>query len=128
MPPLPWERLRQFYPSMDLPQAAKMAARLLEPSPEGVLGCVQWRWDPRLRSQAGTAFDGAFDLLSVLGEIRVPVTLLSGAESEFTSPEKIASQLAVLSEAREAVLRGGHNLHLDCPRELAEAIAKQAGA
>jgi acyl transferase domain-containing protein/pimeloyl-ACP methyl ester carboxylesterase/acyl carrier protein len=111
------ERLRQFYPSMDVSQATKMADRLLEPCSGG----VRWRWDPRLRTQA--AFDGPFDLVSLLGEIRVPVTLLSGTESEFTSPERTATQLAVLNEGREAILRGGHNLHLDCPLDLAEAIA-----
>jgi pimeloyl-ACP methyl ester carboxylesterase len=122
------ERLCQFYPSMDVAQATKMAARLLEPCPGG----VRWSWDPRLRGQAGTAFDSAFDLVSVLREIRVPVTLLSGKNSEFTSRERTARQLAALAEGREAVLHGGHNLHLDSPQELAEAIAipvaREAGA
>jgi len=120
------ERLQEFYPSMNASQAMKMAARLLEPC----AGSVRWRWDERLRSRAGLSFHGTFDLdanrfLSILNEIRRPVTLVVGTDSEFVSQEQADRQLAELREGRKVVLRGGHNLHLECPAELAGAISEE---
>jgi pimeloyl-ACP methyl ester carboxylesterase/NAD(P)-dependent dehydrogenase (short-subunit alcohol dehydrogenase family)/acyl carrier protein len=120
------KRLQEFYPSMEASQAMKMAARLLEPCTGG----VRWRWDERLRSRAGLAFHGTFDLgagrfLSILNDIRRPVTLVVGTDSEFVSQDQADRQLAELREGRKTALRGGHNLHLDCPAELADAISKE---
>jgi pimeloyl-ACP methyl ester carboxylesterase len=111
---------------MDESQAVKMAVRLLEPCAGG----VRWRWDERLRSRAGLAFHGTFDLdaarfLSILNDVRRPVTLVVGTGSEFVSQEQADRQLAELREGRKIALRGGHNLHLDCPAELADAISKE---
>jgi pimeloyl-ACP methyl ester carboxylesterase/NAD(P)-dependent dehydrogenase (short-subunit alcohol dehydrogenase family) len=118
------QRLREFHPSLDAVQAAKMAARLLQPCPEG----VRWRWDERVRSLAGIAYHGTFDLdaprfLSILSEIAIPVTLVRGTGSEIVPREQIIRQLDALRDGREAALPGGHNLHLDCPAELARIIA-----
>jgi len=117
------ERLREFYPSMDKSRAMKMAARLVEPCREG----VRWRWDERIRSRAGLAYHGTFDLdagrfLSILKEVQVPVTLVLGTNSELVSREQAARQLKELSNGREVMLRGGHNLHVECPVELADVI------
>jgi acyl transferase domain-containing protein/pimeloyl-ACP methyl ester carboxylesterase/aryl carrier-like protein len=123
------QRLREFYPAMAAPQAMKMAARLLEPCSDG----LRWRWDERIRSLAGIAYHGTFDLeaprfLSILSEIQVPVTLVRGTESEIVSSEQTATQLEVLREGRGETLGGGHNLHVDCPIELAGVISTEEPA
>ena len=121
------QRLREFHPALSAAQAEKMAARLLEPCPGG----FRWRWDERIRSLAGIAYHGTSDLdsqrfLSILSELQVPVTLVRGQTSELVPLEHAAMQMEVLRDGREVVLPGGHNLHLDCPLELAGIIEAAA--
>jgi pimeloyl-ACP methyl ester carboxylesterase len=123
------KRLREFYPCMGASQALKMAARLLQPCSDG----FRWRWDERIRSRAGIAYHGTFDFdarrfLSTLSEIQVPVTLVRGRDSELVPQEQTARQLEVLRGGREVTLSGGHNLHVDCPEELAGVISIEASA
>jgi acyl transferase domain-containing protein/fermentation-respiration switch protein FrsA (DUF1100 family) len=112
-------RLREFHPALSEAQAEKMTARLLQPCPEG----FRWRQDERLRSLAGIAYHGTADFsaarfLAILSELRVPITLVRGSESEAVPLERIARD--------PEVLRGGHNLHLDSPTELARIISGEA--
>ncbi|HET7500125.1 MAG TPA: alpha/beta fold hydrolase [Kofleriaceae bacterium] len=112
------DRLRAATP-MPPAQALAAARRLTEPCPGG----VRWRWDPRLRTRAGITFHGLELPLErfreVVGRARCPVTVVHGDASDVRKPDRLALGTG---RAPDVVLRGGHNLHLDCPSALADVL------
>ena len=58
--------------------------------------------------------------------VKASVTLLFGKESQFIRAEDKSELQAAIPLARNVELPGGHNLHLDSPRALAEAIAAES--
>jgi pimeloyl-ACP methyl ester carboxylesterase len=111
-------RLRSRTPELARDWALRMAERLTEPCDGG----LRWRSDFRImRSQIVTfgLSPGAFPNL-VAREIAAPVTLVYGAESGLMER---AEQSMLREAAPVVVLPGGHNLHLQSPAALAEAIA-----
>jgi pimeloyl-ACP methyl ester carboxylesterase/aryl carrier-like protein len=122
-------RLRAGTPSMSESFAEQMAERLTEPRGAG----VAWRWDARLRSRAGIAFDGMGTMsraryLRLLADIRSPITFVYGNESRYTGEGQAALLQRLLPGSHAVTLAGGHNLHTDSPAELAAAIAAHACA
>ena len=111
------ERLRRFRPALNADMALRMAARLTEPCTGG----VRWRWDAALGTRAG--FDGTlpaagFDEL--LSGLAIPVLVVYSDRADNTG-SRSAARLS-LPGARQVSLRGGHDLHLDAPEEVAELI------
>lgn len=120
-------RLRAATPSMSEEFAGRMAKRLTEPRDKGVV----WRWDPRLRSRAGIALDGMGTMrraryLELLRSIRAPIALAYGLESPYANEQQIGILNKSLPDAQLHRIRGGHNLHIDSPAELAGIIAAHA--
>jgi len=120
-------RLRQSTESLPMDLATRLARRITEPCAGG----VRWRWDARLQTRTGIAFQ-AIDSLNVSGffevlrRIQVPVTLVHADGSNLVKPEKIALMQAALNRARRVILPGGHNLHLEVPDAVADVIAASA--
>ncbi len=116
------ERLRTVVP---IPPAQALATveRLTEPCAGG----VRWRWDPLLRTRAGVTFHGLElppeRFRELVGRARCPVTLVYGDASDLRRASRSAVPGGLDERARDVVLRGGHNLHLESPAELAEVIA-----
>jgi pimeloyl-ACP methyl ester carboxylesterase len=121
------ERLRQGTPSMTESDARRLAQRITEPGPGG----LRWTWDPAIRTRAGLAFGGIGGLdgaryIALLGNIRAPVTLVYGRESQFLREELRTKQEHAIPGCTMHILPGGHNLHFDAPGELARIIAYAA--
>ncbi|TMQ06897.1 MAG: alpha/beta fold hydrolase [Deltaproteobacteria bacterium] len=112
------ERLHTIM-AMPPDQAAVAARRLTEPCDGG----LRWRWDPRLTTRAGLSLgdvgSSADQLRELLGRVRCPVTWIHGDRSDLRRTARPVPD----DGAREVVIRGGHNLHLESPDELAEVIA-----
>jgi acyl transferase domain-containing protein/alpha-beta hydrolase superfamily lysophospholipase/acyl carrier protein len=116
------QRLRQATPTLSADRAQRMAARITRPCGDG----VRWSWDPALLTRA----DLTYDALSVtparyralLGRITAPVTLIYGRPDH----PHLAQLRAALPHATPVVVPGGHNLHLEAPGALADAIARGA--
>lgn len=113
-------RLRQAVPSLTPERAQRMAERITQPCENGVC----WRWDAALLTRS----DLTYDTLAItparyralLSRITAPVTLIYG---QADNPH-LAHLQAALPQARVEVVPGGHNLHIDAPAALAEAIAR----
>ena len=116
-------RLRQATPSLTEEQASDLAKRILEPCEEG----VRWRWDPLLRTRAGITYNnlpfGKARYVEMMQAIQVPTTLIYGDKSQFNRPTDLEEQAIAFAHASRLTLAGGHNVHLDAPDALAEAIA-----
>jgi len=92
---------------------------------------VRWRWDARLQTRAGIAFQGIESLnlsgyLETLRGIQASVTLVHAAGSNLLKPEKVGLLQSALNHSRRVVLPGGHNLHLEASHAVAELIAESA--
>jgi pimeloyl-ACP methyl ester carboxylesterase len=61
-----------------------------------------------------------------LGALAMPVLVVRGTRSESLSAQTYARMLAVIPNARGLELDAGHNVQLDRPRELADAIVELA--
>jgi pimeloyl-ACP methyl ester carboxylesterase len=123
------DRLRTATPSISKSIALRMAARLAEPHNGG----VRWRWDARLSNRAGVAFDGLGSMnrarfLELLRGIQVPLTFVFGRESDYSTEHRCRLLESITPNSEAVILPGGHNLHMDCPKGLADVIAaKNAG-
>jgi len=108
-------RIMAAQPALSLPLALKLAERSTEPAADG----VQWRWDPLLGTRAGLGFGDESNArdryLGLLRSLCMPLTLIFGRESRIRVPG-----------ADPVILGGGHNLHIEKPAGLAEAIAVAA--
>jgi pimeloyl-ACP methyl ester carboxylesterase len=62
------------------------------------------------------------DRWSRLGEIEVPTLLVRGARAGYLSAETARGMIERLPDARPLDLDAGHNVHLDRPAELADAV------
>jgi acyl transferase domain-containing protein/pimeloyl-ACP methyl ester carboxylesterase/acyl carrier protein len=117
-------RLRQAMPSLSPERAGRLAQRIIEPYGTG----VRWRWDPALLTRADLSYDGLSltraRYLELLARITAPVTVIYADEGD----PHLALLRAALPGAATTVLTGGHNLHIDAPATLAEAIAAAARA
>ena len=60
--------------------------------------------------------------MSLLPEIKAPITLIYGDRSDFNRPEDLADQQQAMPQAQRITLTGGHNLQLEAPAELVEAL------
>jgi pimeloyl-ACP methyl ester carboxylesterase/aryl carrier-like protein len=120
-------RLRQSTASLPEEMAVRLARRITQPCEGG----VRWRWDARLQTRAGIAFQGIESLnlsgyLETLRGIQASVTLVHAAGSNLLKPEKVGLLQSALNHSRRVVLPGGHNLHLEASHAVAELIAESA--
>ncbi len=122
------ERLRRIWPALDAASARETAERLAEPCPGG----FRWRWDARLASRAGLAFDGLGAgrdaLLATFARVVVPTTIVHGERSPFDRPGDRADLRTAFPGARVVGLAGGHDLHLEVPEHLAREITRADGS
>ena len=114
------KRLRRGTPGLPQSLSEKLATRLTKACEGGVC----WRWDAILRSRTGISTNGIDrdGYLSLLPEIKAPITLIYGDRSDFNRPEDLAEQQQAMPQAQRIVLTGGHNLQLETPAELVEAL------
>jgi acyl transferase domain-containing protein/acyl carrier protein/predicted alpha/beta-fold hydrolase/protein-L-isoaspartate O-methyltransferase len=120
-------RLRAASPNITDAFALKMAERLTEPNGSG----VTWRWDPRLRSRAGIGFDGINTMnrsrfLELMNGVTAPITFIYGQQSSYTNQAQDRLIQTLLPNSRADSVPGAHNVHVDSPELLAEAIARYA--
>jgi pimeloyl-ACP methyl ester carboxylesterase len=114
--------LRHQTPSLSSETASRLARRLTEPCKGG----LRWTWDPLLRTRTGIGFDSPFERASYFEMVRsltCPVTLVVGEQSAFHRSQNHTALIAAVPSVRQVVLAGGHNLHFDAPKELAEIIS-----
>ncbi|NJM56517.1 MAG: alpha/beta hydrolase [Synechococcales cyanobacterium RU_4_20] len=114
------ERLRLSTPALSKALAMLLAERITEPCEGG----VRWRWAPLLRTRAGIAFNGISKsrYLGMLRRIRNPITLIYGDRSQFNRQDDLQEQRQALTNAQRIVVPGGHNLPIDAPAAIADAI------
>jgi pimeloyl-ACP methyl ester carboxylesterase len=120
-------RLRAGAPALSESLALALARRHTHPATPDAPERVCWRWDPLLRTRAGlSAPSGRAQYLGLLRSLKAPVTLVYGAQSDFTRLEQVDPELSSLSGASRIVLPGGHNLQFDTPDALAAVILETA--
>ncbi len=121
------DRLRELTPRLSETEALRRARRLTESKEGG----VAWRWDIRFdgQSQLEALFSGlkTSEFLSMLAGIRAPLTVVYGEESGWISPADKAKIHSARPDLQPILLTGGHNVHLDAPLALAEAVRQAAG-
>jgi pimeloyl-ACP methyl ester carboxylesterase len=115
------ERLCLATPALSAKKALKLAQRILEPCQGG----FRWRWASILLTRAGIGFNGISraKYLGLLKCLKVPITLIYGNRSNFNRPEDLSEQEKVMPNAHKIVISGGHNLHLESGKKLAEIIS-----
>jgi len=89
-------------------------------------GGLAWRssQDALLRILSGP--DRRDEAWRALGALTMPVLVVRGTRSESLRAETYARMLATIPNARGLELDAGHNVQLDRPRELADAIVALA--
>lgn len=116
-------RLTASVPSLSPERALRFAERLTEPCEGG----VRWRWDPWLLTRSDVSADsltlGPDAYLELLRGIEAPTALVHCPGSA----DVLDRLKTVLPVATTSVVAGGHHLHLDAPRAVAQVIA-QVGA
>ena len=89
---------------------------LLRPTADGLV----WRSD--LAALERILAGSRSDLWSRIGEIATPTLLVRGARSPYLGVETARRMVATMPDARLLELDARHNVHLDRPAELAEAV------
>lgn len=117
-------RLRQATPMMSAAISLKLADRITEICPGG----VRWTWDSLLKTRTLMSASGfpysKPQYLKLLHYIQVPTTLVYGDRSNLNRVADLADQKSAMPRAQRIVLSGGHNLHVDAPLALADAISQ----
>ena len=112
------ERLHKATPALSKSRAMKLAQRITEPCTGG----LRWGWDPLLSIRMGFKGISRSQYLGLLSQIKVPLTLVYGDQSNFNREEDLSQQQAAMSQAKRIVVSGGHNLHLETASTLAQVI------
>jgi pimeloyl-ACP methyl ester carboxylesterase len=116
------ERLHQASPALSKSLAMELTQRIIEPCTGG----VRWRWDPILTT--GMGLKGTISrsqYLGLLSHIKVPLTLVYGDRSNFNREEDLSQQQAATPQAKQIILSGGHNVHLEAATALAQVISNE---
>ena len=101
----------------------KSAQLLIERNTYRTRGGYQWRSDSRLRLPSPSYFSEA-QVLEYLKAINVPTVIILGEDGLLLQRDTLAARLAALPEADVHRFRGGHHLHMDNPKPVAEAVSK----
>ncbi len=121
-------RMRRALPGLSQELALKLAERNTRPGDGG----FEWLWDPLLRTRAGISLGQAHfsrtRYLKLLQQLRAPLSIVLGNESEMRRNDGLLLEPSTLPGSELVVLPGGHNLHLEKPAALAEIIAKSASS
>jgi pimeloyl-ACP methyl ester carboxylesterase len=123
------QALQRAYPRMPEEMARAAVARLTERCDGG----IRWRWDARLRTRSAIAYDGSSPVgrnayLAMFQAIRAPLTLVYGDRSEVVRRSDVEQVTRGAAGARTIWLPGGHNLHHDAAKALADVIDRCAGS
>jgi hypothetical protein len=122
------ERLRRVLPSLADDFAGRLVERVTQRQGEGWV----WRWDAVLQTrmslnlQSGPLHREAYRQL--LGELRPPLEVIQGASSAFNRADDLADLRSALPQARWRQLEGGHNLVVDNPAALSQALLQTFAA
>lgn len=116
------DRLRQAVPTLSQQKAHRMAERITQTCENGVC----WTWDAALQTRSELTYDTLALTTAryrvLLSRITAPVTLIHGQADN----PNLARLRAELPQATVEIVQGSHNLHIDAPELLAEAIARGA--
>jgi pimeloyl-ACP methyl ester carboxylesterase len=111
-------RARQRVNGLSESAARTLTERGLRP----VEGGYSWSSDPRLMLPSPQRYTEP-QILSVLRGIRAPTLLiLAEPETHLVGAEAMSIRIAQVADIEVARLRGNHHLHLEHPREVADAI------
>jgi len=112
--------LRQSNRGLSPAFASKLCARGTRREGDALI----WRWDPILRTRVGLRFPGSrAQYMDLLRQISLPVRLLFGRDSHFNRGDEKAQLLTAFPNAVSRTVDGGHNLHIDSPRSVAELLS-----
>ncbi len=114
------ERLRKATPALSKSLVMKLTQRITEPCTGG----VRWQWDPLLGTRIGININilSRSQYLGLLRQIKVPITLIYGDKSNLNREEDLSQQQAAMPQAKQIVVSGGHNIHLEAASALAQII------
>ena len=116
------DRLRRVLPTLAHDFAGRLVERATRREGEGWV----WRWDAVLQTrmslnlQSGPLHREAYRQL--LGELRPPLEVIQGASSAFNRADDLADLRSALPQAAWRQLEGGHNLVVDNPAALSQAL------
>ncbi|HEY8730733.1 MAG TPA: alpha/beta hydrolase [Candidatus Limnocylindria bacterium] len=114
--------LRETSPGYSDAVYANRIAHVFDRDPDG----LTWRSSKDALLQILGGPDRRDDAWRALGALPMPVLVVRGARSESLRPETYARMLATIPHATGLELDAGHNVQLDRPAELAEAIVALA--
>lgn len=96
-----------------------VAERSIEP----VEGGWRFRWDRRVLDTEPV------DPFAFLSDVRCPVSVLAGSQSDVMPPDKASRFAEAIPSATVEIVDGaGHHVELDAPRIVADRILESAGA
>jgi acyl transferase domain-containing protein/acyl carrier protein/alpha/beta superfamily hydrolase len=110
------KRLQAATPQLSSSFALKLARR----TTKSCEGGVTFTYSPLLLTRVGVGFNSISRnrYLSILRQIKAPITLVYGEQSNFNRPEDLTAQQEAMTQAKIITLPGGHNLHLEIPTQL----------
>ena len=90
-------------------------------------GQLVWRSDPHALAEIMRSRVDPGERWRALGAVRCPVLVVRGTRSNVLSAEVARRMAGALGDGRLVELDAGHNVALDRPRELADAVVALAG-
>jgi len=113
-------RLRAVTPSLLPAQALELARRITRSEPDGIC----WTWDARLRFRAGMGLGiSRLEYIELLQGLPVETHLVLGSKSRSNRKPDLEVFRAAVEPQRIHTLEGGHNLHVECPEQLAAVLS-----
>jgi pimeloyl-ACP methyl ester carboxylesterase len=113
------QRLQTATPNLDKDFAVKLAQRITKPVQNG----VTFTYSPLLTTRAGIVNSiQRQQYLQILSNLSLPLTIIYGDRSNFNRKEDLEAQQLAMADAKKIILKGGHNLHLEKPLDVASAI------
>lgn len=115
-------RLQKATPALTKEFALQLAQRISKPCEGG----VTFSYSSLLTTRAGIGFNSISrnQYLQILAQIKAPITLIYGNNSNFNRAEDLKTQEETMKTANKFTINGGHNLHLENPINLANLMIK----
>lgn len=112
-------RIRRQYSRFAISREA--ASLLVERNLCEIDGGLKWRYDERLK-QPSSHYYCEEQVLGILNTIEVPSMLISGEQGALAGWDGFAKRRAAFSNLQHASLEGGHHLHMESPKAVAQLL------
>lgn len=86
-----------------------------------------WRADPKVRSTSPYRLP-AKAVEQILNQLNVPVVLIRGSEGYAQLDKALAQWQGCVPQLQVVEMKGGHHIHMQCPKDIATLVSEQSSS